>query len=43
MNKNRLGTKHVLLGLWAGMLKNYCPVCNERLPICLIQSCVQKL
>ena len=24
------------LGIWAGMLKNYCHICNQRPPICLI-------
>ena len=23
------------LGLWAGMLENYCHICNQRAPICL--------
>ena len=29
-------TNNELLGLWAGMFKNYCHVYNECPPICLI-------
>ena len=35
-NRNKLRTKSALLGLWAGMLKNYRHICNQRPPICLI-------
>ena len=32
-NEKNLGLKKIYLGLWAGMLKNYC---NQHPPICLI-------
>ena len=35
-NKKKLRTKNALLGLWAGMFKNYCHISNQRPPICLI-------
>ena len=25
----------VFLGIWTGMLKNYCHICNQRPPVCL--------
>ena len=31
-----MAPKKLSLGLWAGMLKNYCHICNQRPPICLI-------
>ena len=34
--QKKLRTKNALLGLWAGMFKNYCHICNQRPPICLI-------
>ena len=34
--KNKLTTKNALLGLWAGMFKDYYHICNERPQICLI-------
>ena len=34
--KIHLGTKMLIMGLWTGMLKNNCHVCNQRPPIRLI-------
>ena len=34
--KNKLGTKKAYSGLWAGMLKNCCHICNQCPQICLI-------
>ena len=34
--KNKLRTEKALLGLWAGMFKDYCHICNQRSPICRI-------
>ena len=31
-----MGTKMVYLGLWTGMLKNYCHICDQLPPIYLI-------
>ena len=33
--KTNLGPKMLYLGLWAGMLKNYCHNCNQRPPFCV--------
>ena len=34
--KITLGPKTLYFGLWAGMLKIYCHICNQHPPICLI-------
>ena len=34
--------KKLYLGLWAGMLKNYCHICNQRPPIFLIAKFREK-
>ena len=31
-----MAPKNLCLGIWAGMLKNYCHICNQSRPICLI-------
>ena len=41
--KNKLWTKNVLLGLWAGMFKKCCHICNQRPPICLLAKSCAKL
>ena len=33
--KVNLGSKKLYLGLWAGLLENYCYICNQRPPISL--------
>ena len=38
-----LGPKKLYLGLWVGMLKNYCHICNQRTPICLIAKFFTKI
>ena len=30
---NKLRIENALLGLWAGMLKNYCHICNQHPPL----------
>ena len=41
--KENLGPKMFYVGLWDGMLKNYCHICNQRLPICLIVKFCEKI
>ena len=38
-----LGRKILYLGLWAGMLNNYCHICNQSPPICLIAKFCAKI
>ena len=35
--------KKLYLGLWAGMLKNYCHICNQRPPIFLTAKFREKI
>ena len=42
-NKNKLRTKNALLGLSAGMFKNYCHICNQRPPIYLNEKFLAKI
>ena len=30
--RKKLKTENALYGLWAGMVKNYCHICNQHLP-----------
>ena len=36
--KINLGPKKLYLGFWVEMLENYCHICNECPPICLIEK-----
>ena len=34
--RNEFGTKMIYFSIWAGMVKIYCRICNQHLPIYLI-------
>ena len=37
-NKKKMEAKMVYLGLWVGILKNYCHICNQSPPIVLFAT-----
>ena len=41
--KINLRPKMLYLGLWAGILKNYCHICNQCPPFCLIAKFLAKV
>ena len=37
-SNNKLSTKNAPLGLWVGMFRNHCHICNQRPPIYLTEK-----